>query len=53
MNNILIDAVIGGADGPTSVILSGSPVPFAIIGVAAVLIIAAVIILVRHKKKKK
>lgn len=44
--------IIGGADGPTAVLVSGNPViPLAITGVVIIAVIVGVVILVKRKKK--
>lgn len=43
--------VIGGADGPTSVFLSGGPLPLVMAGIVVAALIAVVIIRLRKKKK--
>lgn len=35
--------IIGGADGPTAVFISGNPIPLVILGVIAVTVIALVV----------
>lgn len=46
--------IIGGADGPTAIMVSGDPTGLVIVGaVAAAAIIAAVIFVVKKVKNKK
>ena len=43
--------IIGGADGPTAVLVSGDPTIYIVAGIVAVLIAAGVIFL--HKRRKR
>lgn len=45
--------IIGGADGPTVVMVSGSILPLVIGAVLIVLAVVGVILLIRLRKKKK
>lgn len=45
--------IIGGADGPTAVMVSGSPVAVIIATAAAVTAVIAIIAIVVKKRKKK
>lgn len=51
-NNSYSIGIIGGADGPTSIYISGNPV-WAIIRVVLVLLFIGVIIFVVKKKSRK
>ncbi len=42
--------VIGGADGPTSVMVSGPVLPMALVVLGIVVIVAIIIVFVTHKK---
>ena len=43
--------IIGGADGPTVVLVSGHPIPWLILSAAALaVIVVVVILLIRHSK---
>lgn len=44
--------IIGGADGPTSVFISGSPITWVISAAALAAAIALAVFLIRKKKKK-
>lgn len=43
--------IIGGADGPTRVFITGSARDYIIIGVLAVVFIALIVIFIKKKKK--
>ena len=46
-------AIIGGADGPTAVMVTGNPVATVIaIGIAVIAVIAIVAIVMKKRKKK-
>ncbi len=49
MNKAASIGIIGGADGPTAIFITGNPLP--LILTAAVLVIAAVL-LIRHFRKR-
>ena len=42
--------VIGGADGPTSVMVSGPVLPMGLVVLGVVVIVAIIIVFVTHKK---
>ena len=42
--------IIGGADGPTSVMVSGPVLPMGLVVLAAAVVVAIIIIFVTHKK---
>ena len=42
--------VIGGADGPTSVMVSGPVLPMGLVFLGVVVIVAIIIVFVTHKK---
>ena len=42
--------VIGGADGPTSVMVSGPMLPMGLVVLGVVVIVAIIIVFVTHKK---
>ena len=42
--------VIGGADGPTSVMVSGPVIPMALVVLGIIVIVAIIIIFVTHRK---
>ena len=42
--------IIGGADGPTAVMVSGPALPMSVIVLGVVLVIAIIIVFVTHKK---
>lgn len=42
--------VIGGADGPTSVMVSGPMLPMGLVFLGVVVIVAIIIVFVTHKK---
>jgi len=45
--------IIGGADGPTSVLVASSPSSFPLIfGILAIILLAAAILILIYKKKK-
>ena len=43
--------IIGGADGPTAIYVSGDPLFLPIVGAVAVVCIAAIVFLIKRKKK--
>ncbi len=43
--------IIGGADGPTAVFVTGSPITIIVTAVAVIAIIVAMVILIKKKKK--
>lgn len=42
--------VIGGADGPTSVMISGPVLPMGLVALGVVVVVAIIIVFVTHKK---
>ncbi len=58
MRKIMTDSsasigIIGGADGPTAILVTGSPLDWVIPIVVLAVIVAAAVILIRKLKKKK
>lgn len=58
MKSIILDSqsigVIGGADGPTKIVVSSSPImPYIIAGIAALVVIGVVLLVVGLIKKEK
>ena len=50
MNEAVSIGIIGGADGPTAILVTGSPLPGLLAAAAAV---TAVILLIRYFRKRK
>lgn len=42
--------IIGGADGPTSVMVAGPVLPMGLVAVGVVVIVAIIVVFITHKK---